>query len=59
MEFYKPKGSQEKKNKNKSKNKKLLPDCTKLEMNDFCFDFVLIYSFFNYSKRKLNISARL
>ena len=59
MEFYKPKGSQEKKKQKQKQKKKLLPDCTKLEMNDFRFDFVLIYSFFNYSKRKLNISARL
>ena len=57
MEFYKPKGSQEK-TKTKTQ-KKTSSDCTKLEMNDFCFDFVLIYSFFNYSKLKLNISARL
>ena len=53
MEFYKPRVHK------KKKTNKLLPDCTKLKINDFCFDFVLIYSFFNYSKRKLNISARL
>ena len=27
-------------------------------MNDFSFDFVLMYSFFDYNKPNLNISAR-
>lgn len=52
MEFYKPRVHKKKK---KSKH---LPNCTKLEMNDFSFDFVLMYSFFDYNKPNLNISAR-